>query len=166
MGGDALDTVLLLGQGNGPDAQLAVKFPQDIQRLIFTAFGHPDEWTFLKVPQSQQPSFFADWANTYQSSTVTAPAPDPGNDAMLTYDAFGVIVRAASLANGAVTGQAVHDALASLGTGKVPAFQGVSGRILFDGNGNPVEKAIVVLEVKNSNGANQIALLQIAGKFS
>jgi ABC-type branched-subunit amino acid transport system substrate-binding protein/serine/threonine protein kinase len=166
MGGDALDTGLLLGQGNGPDAQLAVKFPQDMQRLIFTAFGHPDEWTFLKVPQSQQPSFFVDWANTYQSSTVTAPAPAPGNDAMLTYDAFGVIIRAASLANGTVTGQAVRAALASLGTGKIPAFQGVSGRILFDGNGNPVEKAIVVLEVKNSNGANQIALLQIAGRFN
>ncbi len=100
----------------------------------------------------------------YQSSTVTAPAP--GNDAMLTYDAFGVIIRAASLVNGTVTGQAVRDTLASLGTGKIPAFQGVSGWILFDGNGNPVEKAIVVLEVNNSNGANQIALLQIAGKFN
>jgi ABC-type branched-subunit amino acid transport system substrate-binding protein/serine/threonine protein kinase len=166
LGGDAVDTGLLLGQGNGPDAQLAVKFPQDIQRLIFTAFGHPDEWTFRKVPQSQQPSFFVDWVNMYQSSTVTAPAPDPGNDAMLTYDAFGVIIKAASLVNGTVTGRSVRDALASLGTGKIPAFQGVSGRILFDSNGNPIEKAIVVLEVKNNNGVNQIALLQIAGKFN
>ncbi len=166
LGGDAVDTGLLLGQVNGPDARLALQFPQDVQRLIFTAFGHPDEWSFLKIPQNQQPSFFADWSKTYQSSTVTAPAPAPGNDAILTYDAFGVIIRADSLVHVSLTGQAIHDALASLGTGKIPPYQGVSGQIHFDANGNPIDKAIVVLQVEGRNGANQIVLLQVAGKFN
>lgn len=164
LGGDAVDTGLLLGQVNGPDAQLALQFPQDVQRLIFTAFGHPDEWSFLKIPQNQQPSFLGDWSKTYQSSSVTAPAP--GNDAILTYDAFCVIVRASSLVHGSLTGQAIRDALASLGTGTLPPYQGVSGQIHFDANGNPVDKAIVVLQVEDRNGANQIVLLQVAGKFN
>jgi len=166
LGGDGLDTGLILGQGIGPDAALAEKYPQDMQRLIFSAFGDPDEWTFLKIPQKQQPSFFSEWTNTYQSSTVTAPAPPPGNDAILTHDAVGVVIHAAALVHGSLTGQAVRDALASLGTGKLPTFQGVSGQIHFGTDGNPIDKAVVVLHVVSVNGANQIQLLQVVGKFS
>jgi len=165
LGGDGLDTGLVLGQGIGPDAALAAKYPQDMQRLIFSAFGDPDEWAFLKIPQNQWPSFFSDWENTYQSSTVTAPAPPPGNDAILTYDALGAIINAASLVRGSLTGQEVRDALASLGTGKIATFQGVSGQIHFGSDGNPIDKAVVVLQVVSVNGANQIQLLQVAGKF-
>lgn len=165
LGGDGLDTGLVLGQGNGPDAALAVKYPQDMQRLIFTAFGNPEEWAFLKITQNHWPTFFSDWANTYRSSTVTAPAPAPGNDAILTYDAVGVIIKAASLVHSPLTGQALRDALASLGTGKIPTFQGVSGQIHFGTDGNPIDKAFVVLEVANVNGSNQIVLLGVAGKF-
>ena len=165
LGGDGLDTGLVLGQGNGPDAALALKYPQDMQRLIFTAFGNPNEWAFLKITQNHWPTFFSDWATMYQSSTVTAPAPAPGNDAILTYDAVGVIINAASLVHSSLTGQAIRDALASLGTGKIPTFQGVSGQIHFGTDGNPIDKAFVVLEVANVNGSNQIVLLGVAGKF-
>jgi ABC-type branched-subunit amino acid transport system substrate-binding protein len=165
LGGDGLDTGLVLGQGIGPDAALAAKYPQDMQRLIFSAFGDPDEWAFLQIPSNQRPSFFSDWKNTYQSSTVTAPAPPPGNDAILTYDAVGVVIDAASLVHGSLTGQAIRDTLASLGTGKVPTFQGVSGQIHFGSDGNPIDKAVVVLQVTDVNGSNQIQLLQVVGKF-
>jgi ABC-type branched-subunit amino acid transport system substrate-binding protein len=166
LGGDAVDTGLLLGQGNGPDAALAKAFPQDMQRLIFTAFGHADEWSFLKVAKNQQPMFFTDWSGTYQSSSVgTENAPGPGNDAILTNDAIGVIIKAASSVKGPITGQAIRDALASLGQGNVPAYQGISGRILFDSAGNPVDKAIVVLQVQDGSNGNQIALLKITGTF-
>ena len=165
LGGDGLDTGLVLGQGNGPDAALAVQFPHDMQRLIFSAFGDPGEWAFLKLPQNSWPTFFADWMNTYQSSTVTAPAPPPGNDAILTYDAVGVIINAASLVHGTLTGQVIRDALASLGSGKIPAFQGVSGQIHFGTDSNPVDKAVVVLEVADVNGSNHIVLLAVGGKF-
>lgn len=166
LGGDGLDTNLVLGQGNGADATLAVQHPQDMQRLIFSAFADPGEWAFLKIPQSKWPSCFADWANTYQSSTVTAPAPAPGNDAILTYDAFGVIRYAVSLVQGPLTGESIRRELVSLGGGKIPPFQGVSGQIHFGADGNPVDKAVVVLQVANIKGSNQIVLLAIAGKFS
>jgi ABC-type branched-subunit amino acid transport system substrate-binding protein/serine/threonine protein kinase len=166
LGGDAVDTGLLLGQGNGPDAMLAREFPQDMQRLIFTAFGHAAEWDFLKVPESQQPTFFTGWSTTYQSSGVEkVNAPVPGKDAILTYDAIGVTLDAASLVKAALTGQAIRDALASLGQGTIPAYQGISGRILFDNQGNPIDKAIVILQVKGGSKGNQIVLLKIAGTF-
>ncbi len=138
IGGDGFDSNLLQGQGGGPDATLAANFPQDMQRLTFTAFAHPDEWTFLNVPQNQRPTFFANWSNTYQKAPPLAEnAPPPGTDAILTYDAVQVIVKAATLVSTPLTGQALRNALASLGHGKVPAFQGVSGRITFDNQGNP-----------------------------
>jgi ABC-type branched-subunit amino acid transport system substrate-binding protein len=156
----------LSGEGNGPDAALAREFPLDMQRLIFTAFGHPDEWNFLNVAKSQQPAFFTDWARTYQSSSIkTENAPDPGNDAILTNDAIGIIIKAATLVRGSITGQAIRDALALPGNGKIPAYQGISGQIQFDNQGNPVDKAIVVLRVQSGSNGNQIALLKIVGTF-
>ena len=164
--GDAVDTNLLLGQGSGPDATIASNFSQDMRRLTFTAFGHPDEWTFLGYPKNQQPLFFANWVSTYQSSTVAVDnAPPPGNDAILTHDAVAVLAKAATYVQGPLIGQAIRDALASLGRGNIPAYQGVSGRILFDQQGNPIDKAIVVLRVKGTGDTNTIDLIQIAGKF-
>jgi ABC-type branched-subunit amino acid transport system substrate-binding protein/serine/threonine protein kinase len=164
--GNAVDTNLLLGQGSDPDATIASTFPQDMQRLTFTAFSHPDEWTFLGYPKNQQPSFFANWVSIFQSSTVAADnAPAPGNDAILTHDAVAVIAKAASYVQGPLTGQAVRDALASLGRGNIPAYQGVSGRILFDPQGNPIDKVIVVLGIKANGNTNSIDLIQVAGQF-
>ena len=137
-----------------------------MERLIFTAFGHADEWSFLKVAKNRQPQFFTDWSGTYQSSSVgTETAPGPGNDAILTNDAIGVIIKAASLVKGPITGQAIRDALASLGQGNLPAYQGISGRILFDSAGNPIDKAIVVLQDQDGSNGDQIALVKIAGTF-
>ena len=92
-------------------------------------------------------------------------APSPGNDAILTHDAVAVLAKAATYVQGPLMGQAVRDALASLGRGSIPAYQGVSGRILFDPQGNPVDKAIVVLHVKGTGNTNTIDLIQIAGQF-
>ncbi|MFL5626297.1 MAG: ABC transporter substrate-binding protein [Ktedonobacteraceae bacterium] len=167
LGGDAIDTGLILGQGDGPDAAIARNFPQDMQRLSFTAFGHPDEWSFLKL--HSQPAFFHNWVSTYQSSPIASNnAPPAGNDAILTYDAVSVMVDAARLIKGNITGQAVRDALASLGKNNTPPYHGVSGRILFDSHGNPIDKALVVLTVRsNSSGSsNMVVLLKVAGSFS
>ncbi len=166
LGGDAVDTGLILGQGVGPDAAIARNFPQDMQRLSFTAFGHPDEWSFEHIPQNQQPDFFANWSSVYQSSAVTQnDAPPPGNDAILTCDAINVLIKAATLVHGPINGVAVRNALVSLGKGNVPAYQGVSGRILFDAQGNPIDKAVVVLGVQASANGNVIALQKVAGVF-
>ncbi len=165
LGGDGIDTNLLLGQGSGPDAAIAVNFPQDMRRLSFSAFADPKEWTLLGIPQNQQPAFFSDWANTYQTPAVGTNSAPIGNDAMLTNDAVQVIARAAALVSGPLTGLAVRNALTSLGKGNIPAFQGVSGRILFDAQGNPIDKAVVVLSVELSGGTNTIGLVEVAGKF-
>jgi ABC-type branched-subunit amino acid transport system substrate-binding protein/transcriptional regulator with XRE-family HTH domain len=166
LGGDALDTDLLLGQGSGADAQLVQQFPQDMQRLCFTAFAHADEWTFLHIPQRQQPAFFQDWAQVYQSSPIAADnAPPPAFDVLLTYDAVRIVSHVAHLVHGALTGQAVRNALVSLGKGKLPAYQGISGRILFNSMGDPVDKAIVVLTVEEKGGRNTITLSQVLGTF-
>ncbi|GAC1354437.1 MAG: hypothetical protein NVSMB38_32880 [Ktedonobacteraceae bacterium] len=167
LGGDALATNILLGQGSGPDAQIALDYQQDMRRLIFSGFGHPDEWTLENIPKNQQPTFFADWIATYQSSTDnTLNAPPPDNTSMLNTDAVHVLIQAVTLVQGAPTGQKVRDALASLGNGSVPAYQGVSGRILFDTQGNPIDKALVVLSIAiGSKGVNVIKLTQVVGKL-
>ncbi|WP_201383835.1 ABC transporter substrate-binding protein [Ktedonobacter sp. SOSP1-85] len=166
LGGDGVDTNLVIGQGNGPDAQIATEFPQDMRHLIFTAYCAPDEWDLQGIPKKEQPAFFSDWNNFYSSSGVANNnAPPPGNDSMLATDAIQVIARAISLIHGEVTGQATRDALASLGKGTTPAFQGVSGRILFDNRGNPIDKAMVVLQVASSNNRNAIQLQHVIGTF-
>ena len=165
LGGDGLDTNLLLGQGSGPEAMIALNFQQDMRRLIFSAFADPKEWTLLGIPQNQQPAFFADWANTYQNPAGGANSAPLGNDAMLTNDAVQVIVKAATLVQSPLTSQAVRDALTSLGQGNIPAFQGVSGRIVFNKDGNPIDKAVVVLSVQLIGDANAIELVEVAGKF-
>lgn len=166
LGGDGLDTGLLLGQGSGPDVTLATNHPQDVQRLIFSAFGDPGEWSLEKIPQSSRPVFFTDWSGTYQSSAVTANnAPPPDENAILTYDALGVVTRAAALAHGDLTGASIRAALTTIGAGSMPVYQGVSGQIHFGADGNPIDKAVVVLHVAPVNGQNQIVLIQIAGKF-
>ncbi len=166
LGGDALATNLLLGQGKNADAQLAASYPQDMRRLIFSAFGHHDEWTFSGVPKDKQPPFFADWVTTFQSSSdpnLNAPAPE--NNAILTNDALRVLIHSVSTIKGTITGPQVCSALLALGHNNLPPYQGVSGRILFDTLGNPVNKALVVLSITSFKGANTITLTQIVGKF-
>jgi len=120
----------------------------------------------LHILPSHEPIFFIDWANTYQSSAVAANnLSDPGNDAILTYDAMQVIITAAGQVHGTLAGQASRNALSSLGTGKIPAYQGVSGRIMFDSKGNPIDKAVVVLDVESNGKTNVIRLKQVAGQF-
>src|SRR5258708_13161682 len=58
LGGDAVDAGLLLGQGNGPEAALAKAFPEDMKRLLFTAFAHAHHSTFPHFPNNLQPPLF------------------------------------------------------------------------------------------------------------
>jgi ABC-type branched-subunit amino acid transport system substrate-binding protein/type II secretory pathway pseudopilin PulG len=166
VGGDAVDSGLLLGEGNSADAAIARAFPQDMRRLTFTTFADFNEWNFLKIAQKQQPPFFDDWHSTYQENMVGNNAPDPQYKGLMTYDTVGVYVHVASLIHGPVTGDAVRKALLTLGTAQIPSYQGVSGRIMFDNQGNPVNKAVVILTVQQAaNGNNAIVIQQVVGKF-
>ena len=135
-----------------------------MQRLSFISLGDSQEWNALHLPVVTLPPFFTDWVGIYQNSVVADEnAPSPDQDVMLTYDALQIIARAAQSIQGSLAGQPIHDALTSLGEGTTPIFQGVSGRILFDAQGNPVDKAIAVLYIQAYGGANVIKLREITG---
>jgi ABC-type branched-subunit amino acid transport system substrate-binding protein len=166
VGGDAMDATLLLGDGNSAEAQIARSYPQDIRRLIFTTFADANEWNFLKVPQSKQPTFFNDWKSAYQSSMMSNNAPDPTYSGLMIYDAVGVYVDAAKRIQSPITGDGVRNIFVTLGKGKVPAYQGLSGRIMFDDKGDPVNKALVILTVQQGQNGNEIIIQQVLGTFS
>lgn len=161
-GGDELEE----GGGSCADAMLASSYPQDMQRLSFISLGDPQEWDALHLPAIKRPPFFTDWVGVFQNSVVAAQnALPPDQNVMLTYDALQIIVRAAQTVQGPLAGQPIRDALTSLGAGITPVFQGVSGRILFDAQGNPIDKAMAVMNVESVGGSNVIKLRQIAGTF-
>ncbi len=147
---------------------IARSYPQDMQRLNFIAFAGFNELAFLKIPSQQQSTFFTEWSGLYQNSVGTdaiGNAPPPDQYAFTTYDAMEIIGKAVTFVQGPLTGQAIRDALRSFGTEKMSAFHGVSGRIMFDGQGNPLDKAIFILDVEGAGGNNAIVLKQIMGTF-
>ncbi|MBV9257845.1 MAG: ABC transporter substrate-binding protein, partial [Ktedonobacteraceae bacterium] len=165
VGGDAIDSGLLLGEGENADAQIASAYPQDMRRLIFSTFADFNEWNFLHVAQNKQPVFFNDWKSTFQSSMVSNNAPDPAYNGLMIYDAVNVCVYAANLVQGPLTGNSIRQALTTIGKGNVPAYQGISGLITFDNQGNPVDKAVVMLTVQKGQHGNEIVIQQILGNF-
>ena len=81
----------------------------------------------------------------------------PTNDAMLSYDAMTALLKAAA-ATGKTSIKPTDIQQALLTT----AFQGVSGYIKFGADGNPVNKAFVVLKVA-PEGTTQVD--QVIGKL-
>jgi len=162
LGGDGLDTGLVLGNGFGPDATLAQTFPQDMRRLLFTSFADASEGG------AQMQSFLSNWSKLYGVVSASNPNPPlPVSTALMVYDAFGVFAYAMSQVKGPLTGENVRDTLASLGTGGTRPYQGISGQISFGSDGDPINKAIVLLEVAASpNGQNEIRFLGTSGKSS
>ncbi|HEX7735415.1 MAG TPA: ABC transporter substrate-binding protein, partial [Ktedonobacteraceae bacterium] len=157
LGGDGLDTSLILGNGTDADALLAQNFPQDMQRLIFTSFADQSEWS-----ATTPPAFMTTWESLYGVVSASNPNPPvPINTAIMVGDAFGVIAYALEHMNGSITGQSLREELAAIGQGNLPAYSGLSGLITFGSNGNPVNKSVVLLEVvPNSAGVNVIKFLK------
>lgn len=140
MGGDALYE--LGGYSNG-----------NYRRLNFTAFAFADEWTALGQPQ---PPF----RNEYRLLFAGWP-PDraygygrPDNDTILSFDSMLALLLASDRAS--QNQQSLQQILQSIND-KNP-FQGFSGRISFGSDGNPINKAVVVLYV-DDQGKTQMANL-------
>lgn len=163
LGGDGLDTALTLGYGDSPDAALAQTYPLDMQRLIFTSFANQAEWS-----TTTPPAFQKTWENLYGVKSASNPNPPaPINTAIMVGDAFGVLAYALEHVQGALTGQNVRAALAAIGTGDVKPYQGLSGAISFASDGNPINKAVVLLQVvAGSDGQNVLKLLSTGVKTS
>lgn len=166
LGGPALDSPLLLGQGNTSDALLAQSDPQDMLRIHFIAYANLDELSMVKAKQETFPTFVTDWVGLFQKFTNDLyNAPVASQYAMLTYDAVKMVGAAASSLPNAITGQAIQQALRSLGTGKTLPYEGVSGQIIFDDQGIPIDKALCVLAVESTASGNIIKLQQVLGTY-
>lgn len=120
--------------------------------MHFTAFAYPDEWEVLGM-SSQKPAFFSDYATTYDPLKRHHGSPygytRPDNDTILSYDAMVALLKGCDIAfsssKNAITPEDLRQALATINGAN--AFQGVSGQIAFGQDGNPVNKAIVMLYV-------------------
>ncbi len=142
MGGDALYEL-----GGYPSSARA-----GFSRLHFTAFAYPDEWGVLGF-SAQQPAFFSAYPATFDPNGLHTGNPygftRADNDAILSYDATVALLEGCNIAlsagNKHVTPVDLQQGLQKI-TG-ANAIQGVSGQIAFGTNGDPAQKAIVVLYV-------------------
>ncbi len=136
-------------------------------RLHFTAFAYPDEWIALGLA-SKAPAFFNDYANTYDPGRTHTASPygysRADNDAILSYDAMQALLYASKMAlsggKTSITPVELQQALSKLNGPN--AIQGVSGQIAFGPDGNPVNKAVVVLYVDPND---HIKLVSVSGTF-
>lgn len=117
--------------------------------LYFTAAGFQDEAKLLKPAQRQTwlQLNSADFFTAYQQQFNTGNAGNPYNnggrissDVMLAYDATSALLYASQHVNGNISAQTIRQGLQSIHN-----VYGVSGHISFDSNGNPQQKAVLIL---------------------
>ncbi|HLH60710.1 MAG TPA: ABC transporter substrate-binding protein [Ktedonobacteraceae bacterium] len=123
-------------------------------RLRFTSFAYPDEWDVLKLT-AQKPVFFQEYPLYFNPKGRTITGSPYGytradNDVMLSYDAMLAILHASANIlqkgpNSKITPASLQQALSQINGPN--AFQGVSGQIAFGPDGNPINKAMLILYV-------------------
>lgn len=119
-------------------------------RLTFTSFTDPGVWDALGLG-SQKPTFFADYGNNFDPNHTHNDAygwDRPDSDVMLSYDAtlaFFTAIQYTKQAHQQLNTGEIKAALTQLHGAN--AFQGVSGQIAFGPDGNPMNKAIVILRI-------------------
>lgn len=151
MGGDALYEL-----GGYPSSARA-----NFNKLRFTSFAYPDEWGIAGIPK---PAFFTDYAQDFDPNQAHTGNPyhysRPDSDAMLSYDAMETLLVASGTAltgtKTTVTPVALQLALTKI-TG-ANSIQGVSGQIAFGSNGDPVNKAFVIIQVTPNNTLQAISI--------
>jgi ABC-type branched-subunit amino acid transport system substrate-binding protein len=120
--------------------------------LHFTAFAYPDEWDILGYT-GQQPALFSEYSKDFDPNSQHPQGAygftRTNSDVMLSYDATLAMLSGCniSLSSGkqSVTPIGLQQALKQLNGAN--AIQGVSGQIAFGPDGNPINKAIVLLSV-------------------
>jgi len=125
-------------------------------RLRFTSFAYPDEWDVLHLT-AQKPPFFTEYPADFDPNNQhgTGHGNPYGftradNDVILSYDAMLAILHAsANILQGGTTQKVkptgLQQALSKINGAQ--SFQGVSGQISFGPDGNPINKAILILVV-------------------
>ncbi len=136
MGGDALYEL------NGYQSSARAGFTH----LRFTAFAYPDEWDVLGQT-AHKPLLFAEYPAAFSGNGVHAGYgyTRPDNDVILSYDATIALLDGCNIALGngktQITPENLRQALTKT------TFQGVSGQVAFGSDGDPIQKAIVILSV-------------------
>jgi ABC-type branched-subunit amino acid transport system substrate-binding protein len=115
--------------------------PAERSRLRFTSFSYPDEWDVAGLG-GKKPMFFHDYPATFSGGQKGYGLDRPTNDAILAYDGMSALLNAAAITG--KTAMKMADLQQALIT---TAFQGASGYIKFGSDGDPINKAIVVLKI-------------------
>lgn len=132
-------------------------------RLHFTSFTYPDVWGVLGL-NAQEPAFFTDYGNDFDPSHTHGAYGwnRPDSDVMLSYDALVALLTAAKDTNKSqMTTSDIEQALTHMHGSN--AFQGVSGQIAFGTDGDPINKAVVILYV-SAHGTFMMATT-VEGQF-
>ncbi|HEY4036168.1 MAG TPA: ABC transporter substrate-binding protein [Ktedonobacteraceae bacterium] len=140
-----------------PEVYSAIARTSSFTHLHFTADAYPDEWNILGY-SDQEPAFFSEYQTyfdphkRYLSGTYGFTRPDSG--VMVAYDATLAMLSGCNmvLSSGKqfVTPEDLELELRNLNGAN--AIQGVSGQIAFGPDGNPINKAVLLLYV-DSQGA-------------
>lgn len=127
-------------------------------RLAFTAFAYPDTWDILGLG-AKKPAFFNDYTAAFSNGKKGYGFNRATADTQLSYDAMYTLLNAYSkvASKDNATADDLKNALLQM------PFQGVSGWIQLGNNGDPVDKAVVVLSV-NAKGENQF--VKVLNKFT
>jgi len=137
--------------------------PGHKQRFYFTGFFYPDEASLIPDPTIK--AIITKMETDYKTNFHKASLPYGGygsdrvpSGTALAYDALEVVAQAIQRAGSNPTSQSVRDAIAAIGT-STPAYQGVTGRIAFDANGNPVDKALLVMRLDPQGRTHMVKFL-------
>ncbi len=120
--------------------------------LSFTAFAYPDEWGMLGQG-AQEPALFSEYPKDFDPNSLHQGSPygftRADNDVILSYDATLAILSGCNIAlssgKQSITPVDLQQALKKLNGAN--AIQGASGQIALGPDGNPTNKAIVLLYV-------------------
>lgn len=157
LGGDALYAP------NGYPLSARVGF----SRLHFTSFAFFDEWDILGM---DKPQFFSEYPNDFnptgQEHTNPYGFTRADKDVMLSYDTMYALFQGCQnilVAQKTLTSATLKDSLTEI-TG-TKAIQGVSGQISFGSNGDPINKAIVVLYIDQTGHTQMLQPNGVLGCF-
>jgi predicted HTH transcriptional regulator/ABC-type branched-subunit amino acid transport system substrate-binding protein len=137
-------------------------------RVHFTAFTYPDEWNILG---KNEPSFFSEYPADFNPAHVDHSANPYGftraaDSAVLSYDATYALLQGCQNvldAKNTLTAASLQRGLTQITGAK--AIQGVSGQISFGHNGDPINKAIVILYVDQEGHIHLLEKDGIQGCF-
>jgi serine/threonine protein kinase/ABC-type branched-subunit amino acid transport system substrate-binding protein len=119
--------------------------------LHFTAFAYPDEWSILTGNRPQP--FFTEYSAAFNPAGADHHTNPYGfiradDSVILSYDAMHALLQGCQNVldvHGPLTPDALRNGLAQISGAR--AIQGVSGQISFGNNGDPVNKAVIILYV-------------------